>query len=355
MYSHHYNTWAGRAFLGMLALTGATATAMAQSRERVRLARPGQLVTEVTNSPISTFRAYSYGVGATQTGTPTSVLRSRIAGQGAARFDLQRTGGPSPTGRVTDMLARPTAAPVDYSIDVPGLRLPPASGRLINVSTPESPTAVRTNAVPYVTAGEYFQQLAGEAGTPLDDPTSAEPITSLAPDGDSPYAKHLRAGEAHFRKGDYLKALEEFQLANVGRSAEPESLLSLAHTHFALSKLSYSQAAFYLAGVLEVLPELPAAQLKPATFFANQTEYDRLTKQLASHVEDNPSDAEAKLMLAYFRWFEGEREKARALLVAAKKSADRARLAEAADQFLSAISSLGSESAPSAGPAATSS
>lgn len=355
MYSYHYNTWAGRAFLGMIALAGAAWPAMAQSRNSVQLSRPGRFYSGVGTSPVSRFRSFSYGVGATQTGSPTSVLRSRIAGQGTARFDLQRRGGSSATPRVSDMLSRPTAAPVDYSIDVPGLRLPPAGGRLINVTTPDTAPPLRTDAVPYVAAGEYLQQLAGEAGTPLDNPNSSEPITSLAPPGDTPYAKHLRAGEAHFRKGDYLKALEEFQLANVGRSREPESLLSLAHTHFALSKLSYSQATFYLAEVLQVLPELPAAQLEPAEFFANSTEYDRLTKQLVSHVEDNPSDAEAKMLLAYFRWFEGEREKARALLLAAKRSADRARLAEAADTFLQAISSPASEQTPAGPPAATSS
>jgi tetratricopeptide (TPR) repeat protein len=142
----------------------------------------------------------------------------------------------------------------------------------------------------------------------------------------------MAEGEKAFRAGDFRKAHNEFQSANCIGGKDPESLLSLAHAAFARSMFSYKEAALHLRRALKYLPELPLIPLQPGTFYGEEPEgidryVERITR-LEKHTAKSPYDADALLLLAYFRWFEQDVEAARNALATALAAASKTKDSE---------------------------
>lgn len=134
------------------------------------------------------------------------------------------------------------------------------------------------------------------------------PITSLVPKNDSLYRKYMAQGDRSFRQGNYREAYTNFQIANDLGNHDPESYVCLLHTEFALSAYSYAKACYFLEQAMRYMPELPLANLRPRGFYDNEAKYAQQLIALVDHIAKRPSDHEAVLLLAYFRWFEDKRD-----------------------------------------------
>lgn len=135
-----------------------------------------------------------------------------------------------------------------------------------------------------------------------------QPITSLVPKNEGLYRKYMVRGDRSFRQGNYREAYAGFQIANDLGGHDPESYVCLVHTEFALSSHSYAKACYFLEQALRYMPELPLANLRPRGFYDNEAKYAQQLVALIDHIEKRPSDHEAILLLAYFRWFEDKRD-----------------------------------------------
>lgn len=131
-------------------------------------------------------------------------------------------------------------------------------------------------------------------------------ITSLVPRNESVYRKYMAAGDKAFRAGDFRSAFNQFKLASYLAPHAPESLLSLMHTRFALSRFSYATASHYLCKTLKYFPELPLVPLHPKGFYERSSTYVNHLVNLEEHLEKTPRDTNAYMLLAYFRWFSGD-------------------------------------------------
>ncbi len=135
-----------------------------------------------------------------------------------------------------------------------------------------------------------------------------EPITSLVPTEPSIYRTYILRGDRAFRQSNYREAYANFQIANDLGDHDAESYVCLLHAQFALSSVSYAQACYFLEQTLQHMPELPLANLRPRGFYDSPSKYAQQLVALQEHTEKYPSDHEAMLLLAYFRWFEQERD-----------------------------------------------
>ena len=118
----------------------------------------------------------------------------------------------------------------------------------------------------------------------------------------------MAKGDRSFRRGNYRDAYTNFQIANDLGDHDPESYVCLLHTEFALSAYSYAKACYFLEQALRYMPELPLANLRPRGFYDNEAKYAQKLIALVDHIDKRPSDHEAVLLLAYFRWFEDKRD-----------------------------------------------
>jgi hypothetical protein len=88
----------------------------------------------------------------------------------------------------------------------------------------------------------------------------------------------------------------------------------MAHATFAMSRGSYVSASYYVRQALKYFPELPVVPLQPKAFFGQPAEYVNKLTLLEQHVRERPNDAEARFLLGYFRWFEGDSQAAQEAL-----------------------------------------
>ena len=154
-----------------------------------------------------------------------------------------------------------------------------------------------------VTAAKAYLRKIGE-GT--DEPVldRPPPITTMAPREPSAYQAYMVEGERRFRNAEYLGAFTQFKLANDIGAKDAESLLSMMHARFALSRHSYLQAAYYLRQALRFQPELAVISLRPRAFYGNIADHVDQLFRLSQHLRDSPKDAEGHLVMAYYRWFD---------------------------------------------------
>jgi len=151
-------------------------------------------------------------------------------------------------------------------------------------------------------ARAYLQALEAAATSKLRD--STEPITSLVPTPPSEYREHMAKGDRAFRANNLHEAYSEFRIANDLGGGDPESLICLTHTQFALSRYSYARASYFLQRAIKYMPELPLTPLRPRDFYDSAAKYAEHMVSLEEHLEKDPADGEALLLLAYFRWFQ---------------------------------------------------
>ena len=305
----------------------------AQSRSQVRLSGVGHIASPGRNAASRYFNAYSYGVGGLAKPAPSrreSVLASSIGGRASY----------SVCGR-TGRAARPRAGGVRQTAGV-RLKKPVAEriGRADGVGLTQALGSKRSTAVG--AAAAYMSSFQSSTEIPLG--AIDKPITSLAPGDDSLYSELISKGEKAFEEGNFEQAYREFRMANHIGIKDPESLLGLAHATFAKSTYSYAEASFHLRSVLKYFPELPLAPLSPKVFFGDTPKgigrYTSRIVRLEDHIAGNPQDMGARLLLIYFRWFEGQSDKAMGILTQSAQLAKKAKdtqATEAFDIFLDAV------------------
>jgi tetratricopeptide (TPR) repeat protein len=185
----------------------------------------------------------------------------------------------------------------------------------------------------------YLNTLGGQQDVGIA--TRVGPITSLASSQGDRFSTYMSQGEQAFRSGDFQAALESFKMANSIDPKNPESLLSLAHASFALSRFSYFRTSYYLTRTLKYFPELPVAPLEPKSFFPSPEQYTEQIGWLDKHLATTPFDSEAFFVAAYFRWFDGDTEGAQAALARAGRGKITEELREAIDAFQDGMKASG--------------
>ena len=308
----------------------------AQARSRVRFSGVGYFRNVGQSTVRSQFQRYSYGLGALRTpSVGGSVLRSSIhtspfstrnslgsLGPPALRSNIG-IGGPLRRTAPTNLGALTSgqlSLPAKRSMLVPGGPRPPAGA----VAFPPPSLPGRLGGSPRRPSGlalgggeSYLAAMQRVASQTLRK--DAGKITSLVPEGNSPFSQHLARGEQEFRKGQFRKAANAFRLAGYLAPRSPEHLLSMMHAEFAVSRLSYAMTSLYLRRALQHFPELPLAPLQPKALYGDADTYNRHIGYLNKHLQEHPGDADAHLTLAYFRWFEGQTKEAVAALVQAQR------------------------------------
>jgi len=305
-------------FLGVLVAAG---YAYGESRKKVGfrgLTRVGR-IGEFTS--LYDFRRYSYGLGRLQGRSPAGtqdILRSSIRRR--ADYALRSTGRPA---RLSSAMPRlPTGKPGKFRYRPDRIVIPTPRGARGAGST----AMFESSAT--IGAADAYVSMIGEASVRALA-RRGQDITSLVPDDQGPYGQHMAKGEEAFKDGDFLEAYNQFTLANLIGRNDPESLLSLAHASFARAGFAYNEPALYLREALRYMPTLPLAPLRPKAFFgktpAGIKSYTAGVKALEDHLKDNPSDANAHLVLAYFQWFSGQADLAAKSLSRALASAQQTR------------------------------
>ena len=292
--------------LGALAVMCFLPESKAQSRQELRIDAPG-LLRPLADTGINRFSAYSYGLGALRApagGADSGVLRSSISSgltPGAGAFSIARSSwagfGPhlgGATGRPSSHTGVGTSLLVGAAVPAPavtGATTDAAYGRAM----------AELNQTPIGSAQAYLQAIAATSVSQLKG--STKPITSLVPDQPSMYRDYMAKGDSAFRAQNFLLAFTYFQIASdIGRR-DPESLICLTHTQFALSQYSYGRAAYFLEQAIRRMPELPVVNLRPEGFYGNVAKYAEQVVALEDYVTRSPHDGDALLLLAYLRWF----------------------------------------------------
>lgn len=168
------------------------------------------------------------------------------------------------------------------------------------------------------------------------------PILSFVPDLPGRYHDLMADGERAFRNGAYQQALNDFFAATqVSRSQTPGALLSLSRAYVAGDNPSYSSAAMYLSWALQMEPMIPLVNIRPQTFYGNSDDYDRDMARMDTYVKENPNDAEALLVLAYWKWRADQAEQAAGLLAEAQRKAVKQDTVQGVALLMKAMESSG--------------
>lgn len=317
------------AALGMViaAAVAWPASAPGQSRREVSIQSVGSTANTLGQSDVSRhFNRYSYGlgnVGGNPSAQANRVLESSISipysvNISRAASSAATLGGPAavPSAGSSSIRAYDPQA-ISIPMDVGPLRQAEPSlgfGELapINPYISSSGKGADVTLAPMMPAGA--------------------PVNSFVPQRPSEYAQWMKEGEAACRAGDFEHAYELFVRAKSLAGKDPESHLSLAHAGVALAAFSYSEPALHVRMALRYLPELALAPLKPSAFFGDSPDgrqrYAQHLGRLAAHIAERPDDTDAQLLMAYFRWFEGDGPAAREAL---SRAASSARAIEDAD------------------------
>ncbi|MFB3892647.1 MAG: hypothetical protein ACE15C_11560 [Phycisphaerae bacterium] len=339
-----------------------------QGRGTIGLTTPGYMKPIGQTTATLNFVNYSYGLGGvggrTAYGGGGDILRSAIStplGGGAvgiARSPMMD----NPLGAgsaLSKMIASPISSDLMKTMtltpDVP-TKTPLTPGVLTD---PEAMgggfSAFYKNQGLDKAAVGYLKTIHEDFGDDLKKQEQA--ITSLVPAEPSTYKTFLERGEAAFKDGRFSDALGEFRLANDIGGRDWVSLLSISHAYFAMQ--SNHASAHYLREAIKYFPELPLLPLDPRGFYGNKTRYADNLLALEGIVKDEPANADAAMLLAYYRWFDKNPQAAQSALSAAMQAAadvpDKT-VAEAIDSLWRGMVATGKVSGnlgPDTRPAAT--
>ncbi len=292
------------------ALAGAVSpgAARAQSRNEVGLSTPGSSLGNVS-TPANRFRGYSYGIGSLNTTSAgTGVLSSSITSR--ANF---YAGGSTEAPTLPGLYQAPLPAAAAGSS-----RLYSAEAGLLTPLAYAQTGALITSDLPALSiARSYLSAIREPTTQPVE--TTTRPVTSLVPSAEGRYRAKMEEAEKLFRQGQYRRAYNEYQLASMIGDKTPESLLGMMHANFAMSRFSYASASYNLREALKYFPELPLAPLQPRSLWGEPDAYATQLLRLEEHTRRVPRDADAHLVLAYLKWFDGDYEAARRCLQVALK------------------------------------
>ncbi len=296
-------------------------SAPAQGRSSVNISDIGR-GTQIGDTAASrTFRDYSTGVGSlgrSRSGGGTSVLRSSLSASslGVTRRSRSATGGTDLGNSGLDSTSgRPTVSRGrDYGSG------PSTLIRSGGYGSGVSALGTLARSDPMYGTRAFLTAVKDEDTLKTD---RTEPITSLVPDEPSKYQEYLAKGEQYFKAAKYTDALGWFEMASVFDGDDPESLLSITHAKTALQ--AYPSAAFMLRKAVRNFPELPVLPLQPRGFYGDPLDYTDQIAKLREYVSKNSYDADGHMLLAYYNWFEGNTEQAKASMQEAHRKAKNLR------------------------------
>ena len=306
--------------------------AYAQGRGEVTISGPGQLRGVGTGGAVGIFQSYSFGVGSLQSGAASYTNPLRSAMESAASYNISRPDIGTPSGGLT---------PLD---------LTPSGGRAYSPVGGGSPALLRSSgASAFDDLGSSSRMLQatssyiGSLGGSPDVGIAARlaPVTSLVGGGGDQFSTYMSEGEKAFLAGNFEAAMERYAMANTINPKNPESLLSLAHVSFAMSRNSYYRAAYYIGQALKFMPDLPLVPLQPRAFFAKPQDYTERIDWLNKYLQTHPFDNDAFFVAAYFRWFDQDVEGARLALLKARGGKIAPDLQEAIDTFWDGMKASG--------------
>jgi hypothetical protein len=193
-------------------------------------------------------------------------------------------------------------------------------GTMVKPTTPVLPQSLNINAQHLSapgTARSYLAALQSDQSRVLKK--GDDEVVSLATEVPGTYRDLMLRGEKAFRRGrDYYgQAIAAFELASELSMNQPESLLSLFHTQFALGSRSYGMASYYLRETLERFPELPLVNIKVRSFYGNTADYVSDLVRLEGYIREKPFDPDARFVYAYLLLREGNTKKAAKMLALA--------------------------------------
>lgn len=241
-----------------------------------------------------------------------------------------RTAGTSMTPTIPTMGAgtanapmRSTAilSPKGATVDLPS--------SVLSTDFDKSPASIQRNVLPilYSTGMDYSTALSGSDDVGVTD--QQDEITSFVPEVPGRYRDLMERAEDAFRKAKYRDAMLNYTMARSLSSSSPETLLGLMHTYFASSQTSYGVTSLYLQRVLERLPELPLLKVHPRSFYGDGARYIGDLVRLENHVKEYPRDPDARLVLGYLQFRDGEMKAATESLEYAAGYAQNSGLKEA--------------------------
>jgi len=149
-------------------------------------------------------------------------------------------------------------------------------------------------------AARAFVMAVGESSVLKGDRRT---LTTLVPDQPGQYRQMMHRGEELLRAGNFISAYETFKIADDIVRRSPEPLLDMAHAKFGSARLTYVFPAYYIRKALRYMPELPLVPLRPKAFYGSAAVFGDRIIRLETHLDENPNDGDALLVLAYFRWF----------------------------------------------------
>lgn len=303
----------------------------AQARSSVEMSRPGDMTRPGEGSSVHTFQRHSYGLGG---------LRGASGGASSNVLSRSMSPGSSITSRTTDRHSRNSTGSFTNQptggAGMSSVQRYSAPNTIIRDFGGSSDIPDARRQQPLGAAYAYLEAFGSKDEDLLQ--IGSEPITSLAPEGDSLYARYMREAENAMAEGQYHEAASQYKLARVIGRTDPESLLGLSHAHMATAGgISYASAAYYLSQAINYFPELPLVELRPRELFGDAELYAEVVGSLRARLERNPRDGDALLCLAYLRWFEGETIVARDSLETAIRYSPDEKLKEAAEVFLEGI------------------
>lgn len=115
---------------------------------------------------------------------------------------------------------------------------------------------------------------------------------------------YLDEGAALFRNGQYLEALHQFRLATLADLTFGIAKFAYAQALFALG--IYEYAAYEIRLGLQLLAEWPEIGGDIKLLYGDPLDFEQQLQALRAHVEIQPMDEDARLVLGYVLFFSGD-------------------------------------------------
>ncbi|MDY7010031.1 MAG: hypothetical protein SVV80_04680 [Planctomycetota bacterium] len=280
----------------------------AQARSQYQWKNPGLRGIRIIGGDFST---YSSGANKLKgAGAPTGILRSSLV----SNFNIQRSAAVGGAGTLdTGMpklsgLRGQSYGSTKISLPVTLDSLPRPKGDIDIIS---AGGAVKTDKIQ---SGLESQtgRTTPTTTTSTTKPEKPKPISSFVPTEPSRYQEYMKRGEQAFRAERYIEAADAFDVAVAMGRYLPESHLSLVHAYSALGR--YHSAAYQLRQALKHFPELPLVSLRVRLFYGRAEAFVSQMDKLRQEAEKPYAGADLYLLLAYFRYFDGEEDDAAKVL-----------------------------------------
>ncbi len=299
-------SWKRMTLIAGVALAFFPVAIFAQSRSRYKWKSPSVGGIKTVGGDFTTYSSGLGGLKRPITGAPGGILKSSLI----SNYNLRRGAAGGGAGTLKTSLPKLSGLKGrtygSTKITMPVTMGP--SGRPKNVGTGAGGAA---------TTPDIRSKLSSKTGhtttaTSTTKPEKPKPIASFVLTEPSRYQKFMKQGEQAFRAERYIEAADAFDVASAMGRYLPESHLSLVHAYTALGR--YNSAAYQLRQALKHFPELPLVSLRVRLFYGRTETFVGQMDKLQQETRKSYADADLSLLLAYFRYFDGDQVDAAKML-----------------------------------------